>query len=95
LEGVEASHNVDGVVRPGQVLHLTSAELALWRALTRDRERRLGCVQAGDVRAALGRELRRQPRPAAHVEQLRPRLNARGIENSLVEGQGESFQDFR
>ena len=88
-EGVEAGDEAEGVIVPGQGLHLADAEIGVRQAGTRERDQRLGGVEAVWNASALGDEAEEGADTAADVEHVLPRFEAGALQGCLVGGELE------
>jgi hypothetical protein len=85
LHRVERRHGVEGVVVVGQLLKLPLAEVGVGQPGSGHGEKASSRVDAGDDRAALGRQLQRKAGATAHVEETRAVADVDGIEGRLVQ----------
>ena len=68
-DATEAGDHVERAVAPGQIVHVSDADVAFGIAEPGDVDKAHGCIDPGAPRPAKARELDRQPRAAGHVEQ--------------------------
>jgi hypothetical protein len=86
-ERVEAGDEVEGVVRPRQVLHFADAQVGVREAVAGERDERIGGVEPVGNGAALGDKPEESADPAADIENVRAGVEADSLECSLVRWQ--------
>jgi hypothetical protein len=83
-ERVEAGDEVEAVVGPRELLHLTDAQVRLGQTLAGERDQRLGCVDAVRFGTALGNQTQEGSGAATDVEHAPAQLEPRAFECCLV-----------